>query len=161
MDNQEIEIIKKYCRGNRKKLYNINPMGIDFETPIGRFIFIFQIGIAEMGFVYMEESSNENTKMYLNAERKMAFLLMISSKSRLTEINRVTLCDDYDNQLNHLEDTMSQYVELFGAPHEWVKLNDDITACSWDASNGNSLSIGFNRATCEIVCKYLRSQLEE
>jgi hypothetical protein len=158
MENQETLIIKKFCRGDRKSLFNIHPMGIDFEMPIGRFLLVFQSLIAQNGFEYVVKNSDENNKVYINVETKAIFLVIINSEKRITEINWISQSDNLSNQIWVLEKTMSQFVDLYGAPHEWVKLNDDITACSWGAINGNSFSIIFNRATNEIVCKHLRSE---
>ena len=157
MVTQESLIIKKFCKGNRKSLFNIHPIGIDFEMPKAKFFYVLQFCIKTYGFVFLEERSDENNKIFLNSETNSVIILMINSNNWITELNRVIVYSDIDEQLSNFESLMTEMVDAYGAPHEWLIVDNDITACSWDASNGNTLSIGFNRSTNEVVCKYLRN----
>jgi len=160
MDRHEVNIIKKYCRGNRKTLHSIFPLGIDFEMPKAKFLFVFQHFFAQEGYVFSEEKSDDKTKVYINSRQPSAFFVTINPKGDVSEVNEVNVCNSYNHQLNYLEEAMSNYVELYGAPYEWVKLDIDLTACSWRALNGNHFSLCFNRANNEIYCRYLRSEFE-
>lgn len=111
--------------------------------------------MSDTGYIFLENKSNSHKKVFFNSKNKTAYIVLIED-NKVNEINIITLCDDLDSQLEILEFLMSRFVDLYGAPHEWLTLDNNATACSWDAMNGNSLSIAINRMSQEIICKYLK-----
>ncbi|WP_163710222.1 hypothetical protein [Mangrovibacterium lignilyticum] len=158
METKEIIAVKESCKGNRKSLFEIAPWGIDFDLPIGRFLGVFEIALLQNGFTKLNEYSNERRKVYLNGNQ---IFQLSRNETGVTEVVRIYAYNGYDEQLMDFMNILNQLVETYGAPHEWLEIDDNITAaCSWDARNGNCLSVGFNCSSNEIVLKYLKNQYQ-